>query len=177
MTLTTQSFDATTGALSAAQIYGLLQNLPPRFRTYDSAKPVWMANVAILNAARQIPAFAGAVASIVNDQTADGIPEMLGIDFMESSAMSALNTVGAKNPLLGDMSQYIIVDRQPNAAISRAAVQGPGDRAARRGSGAGSLTPALGRTPRPRPPRTAATRSSSTPCDGREEGGCHGCRE
>jgi HK97 family phage major capsid protein len=108
---------ATTGALSAAQIYGLLQNLPPRFRVYDSAKPVWMANVSILNAARQLPAFAGAVNSIVSDNTDDGIPEMLGIDFMESSATSALNTVGAKNLLLGDMSQYIIVDRQPNVLI------------------------------------------------------------
>jgi HK97 family phage major capsid protein len=115
--ITRGASDATTGALSAAQIYGLLQNLPPRFRVYDSAKPVWMANVSILNAARQLPAFAGAVNSIVNDATDDGIPEMLGIDFMESSAMSALNTVGAKNLLLGDMSQYIIVDRQPNVLI------------------------------------------------------------
>jgi HK97 family phage major capsid protein len=115
--ITRGASDATTGALSAAQIYGLLQNLPPRFRVYDSARPVWMANVSILNAARQLPAFAGAVNSIVNDNTDDGIPEMLGIDFMESSAMSALNTVGAKNLLLGDMSQYIIVDRQPNVLI------------------------------------------------------------
>jgi HK97 family phage major capsid protein len=115
--ITRGASDATTGALSAAQIYGLLQNLPPRFRVYDSARPVWMANVSILNAARQLPAFAGAVNSIVNDNTDDGVPEMLGIDFMESSAMSALNTVGAKNLLLGDMSQYIIVDRQPNVLI------------------------------------------------------------
>ena len=42
-----------------------------------------MANVTILNAASQIPRFAGSVTSIVNDQTADGIPEMLGIDFYE----------------------------------------------------------------------------------------------
>jgi HK97 family phage major capsid protein len=115
--ITRGASDATTGALSAAQIYGLLQNLPPRFRVYDTAKPVWMANVAIINAARQIPAFTGAVTSIVNDNTDDGIPEMLGIDFMESSAMTALNTAGAKNLLLADMSQYIIVDRQPRVLI------------------------------------------------------------
>jgi HK97 family phage major capsid protein len=115
--ITRGASDATTGALSAAQIYGLLQNLGPRFRVYDSARPVWMANVAIINAARQLPAFTGAVNSIVNDQTDDGIPEMLGIDFMESSAMTNLNTTGAKNLLLADMSQYIIVDRQPNVLI------------------------------------------------------------
>jgi HK97 family phage major capsid protein len=108
--------DATTGALSAAQIYGLLANLPPRFRVYDSARPVWMANVAIMNAARQIPAFTGAVNSIVDDTGPDG-PRMLGLPFQESSAMSALNTAGAKNLLLGDMSQYVIVDRQPSVLL------------------------------------------------------------
>ena len=40
--------DTTTGALSAAQVYGLLQNLPPRFRVYESARPAWLANVAII---------------------------------------------------------------------------------------------------------------------------------
>jgi HK97 family phage major capsid protein len=109
--------DASTGALAASQIYNLLGNMPPRFRVYDSAKPCWLANVAIINAARQIPAFTGANFSIVNDQTNDGIPEMLGIDFMESSAMSALNTVGAKNLILADLSQYVVVDRLPTVMI------------------------------------------------------------
>lgn len=109
--------DAATGALTAAQIYSLLGNMPPRFRVYDGARPVWLANVNIINVARQIPAFTGANFSIVNDNTNDGIPEMLGIDFMESSAMSALNTVGAKNLLLGDLSQYVVVDRLPTVMI------------------------------------------------------------
>lgn len=109
--------DATTGALAASHVYGLLQNLGPRFRVYDGAKPTWMASITVINLLRQIPAFAGAVSSIVVDNTDDGIPEMLGIDLLESSAMSALNTAGAKNLLLGDMSQYIIVDRQPNVLI------------------------------------------------------------
>jgi HK97 family phage major capsid protein len=107
--------DATTGALSAAQIYGLLQNLAPRFRVYDGARPAWMANVAIVNAARQIPAFTGAVNSIVDD-TGDQ-PRMLGLPLLESSAMTALNTVGAKNLLLGDLSQYVVVDRLPTVMI------------------------------------------------------------
>jgi HK97 family phage major capsid protein len=113
--ITRGASDATTGALSAAQIYGLLQNLAPRFRVYDGARPAWMANVAIVNAARQIPAFTGAVNSIVDD-TGDQ-PRMLGLPFYESSAMTALNTVGAKNLLLGDLSQYVVVDRLPTVMI------------------------------------------------------------
>jgi HK97 family phage major capsid protein len=109
--------DASTGALAASQIYGLLGNMPPRFRAYDSARPVWLANVNVINLARQVPAFTGANFSIVNDNAPDGIPEMLGIDFLESSAMSALNTVGAKNLILADLSQYVIVDRLPTVMI------------------------------------------------------------
>jgi len=109
--------DASTGALAAAQIYNLVGNMPPRFRAYDSAKPTWLANVNILNAARQIPAFTGANFSIVNDNAPDGIPEMLGYDFLESSAMTSLNTVGAKNLILADLSQYVVVDRLPTVMI------------------------------------------------------------
>jgi HK97 family phage major capsid protein len=109
--------DASTGALSNTQIYNLMGNMPPRFRVYDSARPVWLANIAIVNAARQIAAFTGANFSIVNDNAADGIPEMLGIDFLESSAMTSLNTVGAKNLILADLSQYVIVDRLPTVMI------------------------------------------------------------
>jgi HK97 family phage major capsid protein len=109
--------DASTGALSNAQIYNLMGNMPPRFRVYDSAKPAWLANISIVNAARQIAAFTGANFSIVNDNAADGIPEMLGIDFLESSAMTNLNTTGAKNLILADLSQYVIVDRLPTVMI------------------------------------------------------------
>lgn len=109
--------DASVGALSNAQIYNLMGNMPPRFRVYDSARPVWLANIAIVNAARQIAAFTGANFSIVNDNAPDGIPEMLGIDFYESSAMTNLNTTGAKNLILADLSQYVVVDRLPTVMI------------------------------------------------------------
>jgi HK97 family phage major capsid protein len=46
--------DASVGALTAAMVYGLHQALPPRFRVGDGAKPVWLANVTIINALRQI---------------------------------------------------------------------------------------------------------------------------
>jgi hypothetical protein len=42
---------------------------------------------------------------------------MLGIDFLESSAMTNLNTTGAKNLILADLSQYVIVDRLPTVMI------------------------------------------------------------
>jgi len=89
--------------------------LPPRFRAYDSARPTWLANVNVVNLARQIPAFAGAVNSIVED-TGDQ-PRMLGLPLLESSAMTSLNTAGAKNLLLADMSQYVVVDRLPTVMI------------------------------------------------------------
>ena len=70
-------------------VYGLHQALPPRFRVGDNAKPVWLANVTIMNALRQIPAFAGSVTSLVNDNQPDSIPEVLSIDIYEDSAMDA----------------------------------------------------------------------------------------
>jgi HK97 family phage major capsid protein len=107
--------DSTAGALTAAMIYNLDQNLPPRFR--NGGKVAWTSNESIRNVARQVAKFTGAVESIVNDNTADGIPEMLGYDFYESSAMLG-GTTGNRELLLGDWQSYIIVDRLPNVVIA-----------------------------------------------------------
>jgi HK97 family phage major capsid protein len=110
--------DATTGVLTAAMVYGLHQSLPPRFRVGDQARPVWLANVAILNALRQVAKFSGATTSLVDDSPDDNIPEMLGIDVMEDSAMDAANTVsGHKNLAIVDMNSFIITNRQPEMLI------------------------------------------------------------
>jgi HK97 family phage major capsid protein len=110
--------DATVGVLTAAMVYGLHNSLPPRFRVGDNAKPVWLANVTIMNALRQIPAFAGAVNPILADGTNDSIPEVLGIDIYEDSAMDPLNTVsGHKNLALLDMNSFIITLRQPELLL------------------------------------------------------------
>jgi HK97 family phage major capsid protein len=110
--------DASVGALTAAMVYGLHQALPPRFRVGDNAKPVWLANVTIMNALRQIPAFAGAVNPILNDNQPDSIPEMLSLDVYEDSAMDALNvTSGHKNLAILDMNSFIITNRQPELLI------------------------------------------------------------
>jgi len=110
--------DASVGALTAAMVYGLHQALPPRFRVGDGAKPAWLANVTIMNALRQIPAFAGAVNPILNDNQSDSIPEVLSIDIFECSAMDALNvTSGHKNLAILDMNSFVITSRQPELLL------------------------------------------------------------
>jgi HK97 family phage major capsid protein len=110
--------DATTGVLTAAMVYGLHQALPPRFRVADGARPVWLANVAIINALRQLAKFSGATTSLVDDSPADNIPEMLGIDVMEDSAMDSSNAIsGHKNLAILDMNSFIITNRQPEMLI------------------------------------------------------------
>jgi HK97 family phage major capsid protein len=113
--VTRAAVDATAGNPTAALIYAQDQNLPPRFR--NGGRVAWAANETVRNQCRQIPAFTGAVNSIVNDNTADGIPEMLGYDFYESSAMLS-GSVGNRELLLGDWSSYIIVDRLPSVVVA-----------------------------------------------------------
>ena len=110
--------DATVGALTAAMVYGLHQALPPRFRVGDGSRPVWLANVTIINALRQIPSFAGSVTSLVNDNQPDSIPEVLSIDIYEDSAMDASNVVsGHKNLAILDMNSFVITNRQPELLL------------------------------------------------------------
>jgi HK97 family phage major capsid protein len=110
--------DATVGALTAAMVYALHQSLPPRFRVGDQAKPAWLANVAVMNALRQLPKFSGATTSLVDDSPADNIPEVLGIDLVEDSAMDASNvTSGHKNLAIVDMNSFIITNRQPEMLL------------------------------------------------------------
>jgi HK97 family phage major capsid protein len=110
--------DATVGVLTNAMVYALHQALPPRFRVGDNARPVWLANVAIINALRQLAAFSGANYSMVNDNQPDSIPEVLSIDIYEDSAMDASNVVsGHKNLAILDMNSFIITNRQPEMLI------------------------------------------------------------
>jgi HK97 family phage major capsid protein len=112
--------DASAGALTNTMIYNLDQNLPPRFR--NGGKVAWASNESIRNVARQVAKFTGAVESIVNDNTPDGIPEMLGYDFYESSAMLG-GSVGNRELLLGDWQSYIIVDRLPSVVVAEPLVE------------------------------------------------------
>jgi HK97 family phage major capsid protein len=111
--VTRAAADATAGNPTAALIYAQDQNLPPRFR--NGGKVAWAANETVRNQCRQIPAFTGAVTSIVNDN--GDVPTMLGYPFYESSAMLS-GTVGNRELLLGDWSSYIIVDRLPSVIVA-----------------------------------------------------------
>jgi HK97 family phage major capsid protein len=111
--VTRSAADATAGNPTAALIYAMDQNLPPRFR--NGGKVAWAANETVRNICRQIPAFTGAVTSIVNDN--GNVPTMLGYPFYESSAMLS-GTVGNRELLLGDWSSYIIVDRLPSVVLA-----------------------------------------------------------
>jgi HK97 family phage major capsid protein len=107
--------DASAGALTNTMIYNLHQNLPPRFR--NGGRLAWAANVSIMNVARQVLKATGTVETIVNDNTPDGIPEMLGIDFYESSAMLG-GSVGNRELVLGAWDAYIIADRLPQVVLA-----------------------------------------------------------
>jgi HK97 family phage major capsid protein len=126
--ITRAASDATVGALTAAMVYALHQNLPPRFRSYDNARPAWISNVTIQDACRQLPTFAGSFMPMLNDnQPGDNPPQMLGLDYYEASAMDASNAVsGHKNLCVGDFSQMIIVDRMPSVLIMDPLVLGTG---------------------------------------------------
>lgn len=111
--VTRAAADSTAGALTAAMIYNLDTNLPPRFR--NGGNVAWASNESIRNAARQVAKFTGAVESIVDDS--GDTPRMLGYPFYESSAMLG-GTTGNRELLLGDWKSYIIVDRLPNVILA-----------------------------------------------------------
>jgi HK97 family phage major capsid protein len=111
--VTRAAADATAGNPTAALIYAQDQNLPPRFR--NSGRVAWAANETVRNQCRQIPAFTGAVNSIVDDS--GDVPRMLGYPFYESSAMLS-GSVGNRELLLGDWSSFIIVDRLPSVVVA-----------------------------------------------------------
>jgi HK97 family phage major capsid protein len=128
--ITRATADGNTGlvnAASAVAVFSLLSNLPVRFRVYDSAKPYWMANIAVINLLRALTAFASATNAIVNDNTSDGVPEMFGIDLLESTTMDASNAVGGhKNLLIFDANSYLICDRIGTTVVYESLVPGAG---------------------------------------------------
>jgi HK97 family phage major capsid protein len=128
--ITRATVDGSTGlvnAASAVSVFSLLSNLPVRFRVYDQAKPYWMANIAVINLLRALTAFAAATNPVVNDNTDDGIPEMFGIDLLESTTMDASNAVGGhKNLLIFDANSYLICDRIGTTVVYEPLVPGAG---------------------------------------------------
>jgi HK97 family phage major capsid protein len=129
-TITRATVDGSTGLVNVAaavSVFSLLSNLPVRFRVYEQARPYWVANIAIINILRALTAFASATTAVVNDNTPDGVPEIFGIDLLESTTMDGSNATGGhKNLLLFDANSYLVCDRIGTSVVFEPLVPGAG---------------------------------------------------
>jgi HK97 family phage major capsid protein len=104
---TTVITTATTLVVAVGDVYAVQGALPPRFRNAPGAS--WAANVAIINAFRQLDT-AGGASFWTN--LGKGAPEtLLGAPIYESSSMSATKAVGSLEAVFGDFGQFYVVDR------------------------------------------------------------------
>lgn len=104
---TTVVTTATTLVIAVGDIYAVQGALPPRFRNSKSC--AWVANVAIINAFRQLDTAGG---SSFWTNLGKGQPEtLLGAPIYESTTMSATKSVGSLEAIFGDFNQYVICDR------------------------------------------------------------------
>jgi HK97 family phage major capsid protein len=91
---------------SSVDIFALLNSVAPRYE--DSVK--WVGNKASWNVVRQMsPSGAGSL--FWGDLSVGRPANLLGADVINVSAMSAATTSGTVLLILGDFSQYLIVDR------------------------------------------------------------------
>lgn len=128
--ITRATVGSNTGLVNVANgpaVFTLLSDLPVRFRVGDQAKPYWVANIVVINLLRAVAPFAAATSSIVNDQTADSVPEIFGIDLLESTTMDSSNATGGhKNLLLFDANSFIICERLGTTVVYEPLVPGAG---------------------------------------------------
>ena len=119
---TTVVTTATTLTIAVGDVYAVQGALPPRFRNAPGA--AWVANVANINAFRQLDT-AGGASFWTN--LGKGQPEtLLGAPIYESTTMSATKSVGSLEAIFGDFGQYIIVDRVGVSMIYEPLVKGTG---------------------------------------------------
>jgi HK97 family phage major capsid protein len=119
---TTVVTTATTLVVAIGDIYAVQQALPPRFRNAPGA--AWAANVAIINAFRQLDT-AGGASFWTN--LGKGQPEtLLGAPIYESTTMSGTKSVGSLEAIFGDFGQFLIVDRVGVSLIYEPLVKGTG---------------------------------------------------
>lgn len=104
---TVASAAATTYAIG--DVYAVQQALSARFRG-PTSRLAWLANLVVINKTRQFDTYGG---SAFWANLGMGQPEqLLGASIFESTTMaSGFATANAKTLLLGDFSQYVIVDR------------------------------------------------------------------
>jgi HK97 family phage major capsid protein len=108
---------ATAGTFVFGDIYKIWEQVPPRFRVADSARPAWVTTLVNLDRMRQMPPATGFLTSIVNDLTSDQIPEVLGTDIYESTSMVSTLTAGSKIAVVGSWDNYWIADRLGSSII------------------------------------------------------------
>lgn len=99
---------AVAATFSAADVYAVQTALPARFRGPRS-RQAWVANIAIQQRIRQFDTAGGS--SFWANIGGGMPPQLLGTDIEESTSMVGTITTGSKNLLLGDWSQYYVVDR------------------------------------------------------------------
>ena len=104
---TVASAASTTYAIG--DVYAVQQALSARFRG-PNARLAWLANLVVINKTRQFDTYGGSAfwANLGMAQP----EQLLGAPIFESTSMaSGFATANAKTLLLGDFSQYVIVDR------------------------------------------------------------------
>lgn len=101
---------ATGGAFAVADVYSVHNALPARHRVAASAaNRAWVANVAVIDAARQF-ATANNYHAFLTDLGGGAPSQLLGDQLVESSAMSSTLTTGQNVLLYGDFSRFNIID-------------------------------------------------------------------
>lgn len=116
---------ASAATYAVGDVYATQQALPARFRGPNS-RLAWIANLAIINKTRQFDTSGGSAfwANLGMAQP----EQLLGADIYESTTMVGTTTTGSKNLLLGDFSQYIIVDRIGMSVMYEPLVKGANQR-------------------------------------------------
>lgn len=116
---------AAVATYAVADVYNTQAALPARFRGPRSSL-AWLANQAIINKTRQFDTAGG---SSFWANLGMGQPEeLLGAPIYESTTMVGTTSTGSKNLLLGDFSQYYIVDRIGMSVLYEPLVKGANQR-------------------------------------------------
>jgi HK97 family phage major capsid protein len=106
---------AATGTRAATDLYGLLENLTPRFRLGANNRLAFMSSLTWLDKYRQVPRFSGATESIVNDLGER--PRIAGVSWYEESTMTTGTAATSRVFAVGDWSQVYIADRWPGYTV------------------------------------------------------------
>jgi HK97 family phage major capsid protein len=106
---------AATAARAATDLYSTLEGLSPRFRNSAGGRLAWLSSLTWLDKYRQVPAFSGALTSIVNDGGAE--PRAAGIPWYEESTMTTGTAAASRAVAVGEWSQLYVVTRWPGQVL------------------------------------------------------------